>query len=1460
MKRTLLPVLTLCFLLSILFLIPERPLHSNLNKKHKIPKKDRIDLAIQQEYQLTRDPGSNSVPVERLLAAKALRDKKLASRANLRVSGINWQERGPYNVGGRTRALMFDLNDPTYKKVWAAGVGGGLWYTNDISVASPVWTKVNDFFNNIAITAIVQNPLNPQEMYFGTGEGWFNADAIKGLGIWKSIDGGITWTQLNATSNFSFVNDLLIDKGGNIYASVRQGQASDAAGIQKSTDGGTTWSQVLVGSSARGTDLELASNGDIYASVGIFDNGGVYRSSYATNTTNTGNAGTWVNITPNTSGSIASPANFWHRIELACAPSDPSIVYALFQGYGSNYCTSVQQYNSTNNTWAVKTVPQFIDNGASAIFTRDQAWYGLTAAVDPNNSNSLYVGGIDALRSDDGGATWAQMTSWSLETGFTAAQNVHADQHAIVFAPGSSSRAVWGTDGGVDYTDNANIISGKPTYTNKNTGYNVTQLYSAALHPSSTNYFLTGAQDNGTQKFTNAGMNNTTEVSGGDGAFCHIDQDNPNIQITSYVYNNYFVSTNGGASFNNTRFFNNNGGFINPTDYDDAQNILYGGNSDGTFFRWNDPATAGSTTASVSVSAFSGKGITHVYVSPTTSNRVYFGLNNGSVIRVDDANTGTTKTGTVIKAAVGSVSVSCIAVDIANEDHMLVTYSNYGTTSIYESFNANQASPTWTAVEGNLPDMPVRWVVFDPRNSDWAIIATELGVWSTDDLNGSSTNWETTNSGLANVRVDMLQYRPSDRTLVAATHGRGLFTTVIPNVTTPDINFSSSAASASEQTTLSSGCRSYTDVTLNMTIANAPTGDASVALTIKPGNTATEGVDFDYTTNGDFNSISHAITFANGATANKAITIRVYNDTEVEAAESFTLEYSLSGTTNAKKGASYQQHTFTINDNDIAPVAGSTATIGTPDYYLGDNTGAPPFNSRLRFSKSTILYKASELSAQGLSAGYINSIAFYLQKYSSRPFLNLQIKARLTSLNYLIDGAVNVVSTSIVGSYSSYTTVNGWNTFNFNTPFYWNGSSNIVIEVCYDNGSTSATENSDVAFGYSDGGAPAQDNMYWQDNLSCSGSYSLVNSFGNGVKPMARFSIGTAVATALNSTKAEYLGPNNDVYFYSATGELMARIKNLSAHNFGCTQLTIDRSGNGATAFTNNVSANFLMNKTFRVVPTTNSSLGNYEITLYFTQAEVQAWEAATGSLWSNIQLIKVPSQISNYSPATPMPDGAGAAQVVVPIRGTFGTNYTLTYTFSNGFSGFGAGIPSITALPVRLLSFQGKLMDQSVALNWITTYEQNSKLFIVEKSTDGTNFYKIGSVNAKGTSITVNDYRFTDNGPSSINYYRLKMVDLDGTTTYSQIIKIQYEDAPQKVSVLTNPFESFIDLQFAKKAQVVSLQLLQLNGTIVEEKLFKVSAEKLSWSLSNSTLSKGVYLLRITADRQIFIKKLIKK
>ncbi|MFB6306040.1 MAG: glycosyl hydrolase, partial [Flavobacteriales bacterium] len=148
-------------------------------------------------------------------------------------------------------------------------------------------------------------------------------------------------------------------------------------------------------------------------------------------------------------------------------------------------------------------------------------------------------GAIDLFKSTNSGSTWDQISHWY---GGFGHPYVHADQHEIVFRNGSSSDIIFGTDGGVFYTSNAD--QAVPSFTAMNNGYNVTQYYACAIHPDSAkNQFLAGAQDNGTQRYTSPGMNATIPVHGGDGTYCFIDQNDPDFQIVSSQRANYELST-----------------------------------------------------------------------------------------------------------------------------------------------------------------------------------------------------------------------------------------------------------------------------------------------------------------------------------------------------------------------------------------------------------------------------------------------------------------------------------------------------------------------------------------------------------------------------------------------------------------------------------------------------------------------------------------------------------------------------------------------------------------------------------------------------------------------------------------------------------------------------------------------------------------------------------------------------
>ena len=509
------------FLVSCKFFDYEK---QHLAKAEKIPLKDRMDLAWAQEKEMTKDLALGFVPTERLINGWEFAKTNTASKAA--AINVNWFELGPKNCGGRTRALCVDLNDVTNKTVFAGSVGGGLWKTTDITAATPTWLPVNDFFGNIAITSIAQDPLNKQNLYFSTGEGYSNIDAIRGLGIWKSTDGGTTWAQLAATnnSNFYYNQKVLVNAAGVLFV-------SSYAGLFRSANGGTTFTKVLgTGLGITGAvsnfcyDVEVAANGNMYASL----NTTLHKS--------TDGGLTWGAALP-----IGITAE---RIEIALAQTDANYVYVLCEA--ANVVSGIALSINAGVSFTAKTEPADADAAIPATdFSRGQAWYNLTIAVDPNNRDVIFVGGIDYFKSINGGNTWQQISHWY--GGFTF-QEVHSDMHNIVFSPASSSIAYFLNDGGIYRTANAEAAI--PTITSKEGNYNTTQFYACAMDPTAGSYnFLAGAQDNGSHKFSNNTVQNSIEVTGGDGMFCHIDQNQPQFWFTSYVYNNYYRSSNNGGKF-----------------------------------------------------------------------------------------------------------------------------------------------------------------------------------------------------------------------------------------------------------------------------------------------------------------------------------------------------------------------------------------------------------------------------------------------------------------------------------------------------------------------------------------------------------------------------------------------------------------------------------------------------------------------------------------------------------------------------------------------------------------------------------------------------------------------------------------------------------------------------------------------------------------------------------------------
>ncbi len=774
------------------FLLEKAVFHSEIGDKHTkgLRSPDNPGIAAFQEYIKTVDPELGYVPKERLWSSyqktleiekevKALRDDPI----------VEWQGTEA-NMGGRTRAMMFDPNDEDLKKVWAGGVTGGLWYNDDIINTNINWTPIGDFWSNLAISCITYDPNNTQTFYVGTGEAQtariiYRESSGLGAGIFRSVDGGETWEQMSSTTDFKYITDIAIkDEDGIsvIYACIASGtymgedhESQPTDGLYRSDDGGETWVQVLPeiidhpGEIYTPSEIDIAGNGRIF--IGTMENLNLNGGATVLYS-DTGLEGSWTvydhyNTVINNDGYIHVPA----RTNVAVAPSDPNTVYAQFAGgywvnsgyynYRGRYIAKSidggatwEQKNKPNNSWA------------------ERAWHNFILKVDPVNPNVIFTGGQDLWKSENSGSSWNHISNWNYGGGD---DYVHADQHNIQYQPGSSSTAIFGTDGGVFLTNTAHYSY--PVFIERNQGYNTLQFYSGAINPiaGSENY-IGGLQDNGTILHTGFPLDINDMIDVGDGAYCFYDENEPQVYITSYYWNMYTFWVNGSQV---DAAYSNNGTFICPADYDSEDNILFansvsfsGNNSNRINKYVGIPYNV--TEQMVHVGTSSPVPFSHVKYSdysPIGTSTLFLGTQAGKLYKVEHAESSP-QTTEITGSNFPTASISCVAVG-SSEDVLAVAFSNYGVLSVWFT---NDGGVSWTEKESNLPDMPIRWALFHPENDGQVMLATETGIWVTNMMLEDETIWYPANDGMANVRIDMLKLRKSDNTVLAATHGRGLYT------------------------------------------------------------------------------------------------------------------------------------------------------------------------------------------------------------------------------------------------------------------------------------------------------------------------------------------------------------------------------------------------------------------------------------------------------------------------------------------------------------------------------------------------------------------------------------------------------------------------------------------------------------------------------------------------------------
>jgi hypothetical protein len=772
-------------------------------KKKKKTQGERMLYAKERElYELGMqiNPLTGKIPKEE-------RDREYFSAKNeinlkrKNNSSNTYTSRGPSNLGGRTRALVIDATDATSNTIIAGGVSSGVFRTTNGGAS---WTKVSSNSEIHNVTAIAQDPRSGFQniWYYATGEWTGNSaslgSAYRGQGIWKSINGGVNWSQIAITnslhhvfdSNFDYINSLAVNPlNGNLFIA--------ATGKIYRYDGVSMSVELEIPSGALGyTDVKIASNGRAFASIeGTSTAGGVW-------TSPTGN-GSWTRIANN-----GSPAN-WSakgRIVLGVAPSNSDIVYVLYNnGKKSDSKTNTYvkegdlwRYKLSTNTWT-NFSSKLPDEAGGDSQGNDpfsiQGGYDLVVSVKPNDENFVVIGGtnIYKISNINTDATFTRIGGYLNNSGY-GTYNVggtvhHPDIHQLVFDTKNPNTLFSGTDGGIHKTD---ATASSVAWQSLNNNYQTYQYYHVAMHQKSgSDIVIGGAQDNGTTlggtSVGNANKTEMTNVAGGDGVAVALGNNGVN---TPRLY----------LGFQNGTIYRRKDGYVEITpdnstsqfvtyfylDPDNNNALYYAGKT--KLYRTIDVENVTKSTWT-DLGALSTGELMRTFATTrgtyTTSSYLYIGGQSGGVFRVKDPQNITSLTSSAVNitptgATVSSGStVSGIAVHPTNPDIVLAVYANYGINNIYLTSNATAVSPTWTLVERNLTNHSVRSAAITLVDSEINyFVGTAKGLYSSSDP--TTKDWTIEGSSeLGLALISSLVYRPSDKKLLIGTHGNGMFETTV---------------------------------------------------------------------------------------------------------------------------------------------------------------------------------------------------------------------------------------------------------------------------------------------------------------------------------------------------------------------------------------------------------------------------------------------------------------------------------------------------------------------------------------------------------------------------------------------------------------------------------------------------------------------------------------------------------
>lgn len=763
------------------------------------------------------------------------------------VKNVPFRNVGPTVMSGRVVDLAVDPADPSH--FYVAYASGSLWETKNNG------TSFEPIFDNQIVMTIgdIVVDWKTNTIYVGSGENNSSRSSYSGYGMFKSSDNGKNWENIGLTETHhigriilhpSDPNTLWVAALGHLYSE------NPERGVYKSTDGGKTWSKTLFVNNRTGIvdlimhpnnpNLLIAAAWDKDRKAWNFEEAGagtaIYRSEDGGNT--------WNEISDN---SGFPDTNGTGRIGLSFAPSDPNIVYAILDNQDRREKEDEENEGITKDQLRTMSNQQFLalengdinqfldDNGFPreynavdikkdvedgkvkpldlVIYTEDansllfdtpvkggemyrsndagKTWtkthedyiesmifsYGYyfgQVRVDAKDPNVIYTMGVPVVRSDDGGKTFKSINE----------DNVHVDHHALWINPNDSRHLILGNDGGVYVSFDTGA-----TWINCNSP-SVAQFYSIAVDMAQPYNVYGGLQDNGVWKgpstyeysrsWYQEGRYPYERLMGGDGMQVAVDTRDNETVYTGYQFGNYFrINTKTGDrkyitprhKLGDAPYRWNWEAPITLSSHN--QDIVYFGSN--RFHRSMDmgenfETLSGDLTKGGKKGDVSFGTLTSISESPTRFGLIYVGSDDGLIHRSDNAGASWTNITGNLPA---DFWVSTVVASTHMEGRVYASLNGYRWDNFEPMvFVSEDYGKSWKNISSNLPMEPVNVVKEDPVNENIVYVGTDHGVYVS--LDGGNS-YQAMTKGLTNTPVHDLIVHPRENDLILGTHGRGVY-------------------------------------------------------------------------------------------------------------------------------------------------------------------------------------------------------------------------------------------------------------------------------------------------------------------------------------------------------------------------------------------------------------------------------------------------------------------------------------------------------------------------------------------------------------------------------------------------------------------------------------------------------------------------------------------------------------